>query len=289
MNNEAGVSDSATQATTDDDYLTPPPVRRFPVMRAVARSYELMFACAPAFARSAMVWVALCLLGVGAIILLSLAGAGRSSGTAVFLPALSALVSLLTSAGAAHAWHRVVLRDQWATGPLLDVSRLLHYLGLVCALVFGVILLPIAIVNLIMVRTTTDLATIVVIVAAVVAPIMSAGRLSLVLPAAAIGQQLSFVGAWQAMEGNALRFLGGALLGGVPPAIASFVVLGVVENFLLESGWVFSAVYVSWTILFWFFMVGLATTYLSLAFRFFVQKRDQMDSGNVDALREAFR
>lgn len=272
---------------TDDDYA--PPVRRFPVMLAVVRSYELTFTRVSAFARSALIWAALCMLGLGASIFVSVAGYGFSGAMAVALPASAGLVFLLTSAGAAHAWHRVVLRDQWAMAPLLEFSGLLRYLGVLFVLVFGVILLPMMIINMVVPRTAMDLATIAVIVAAIVAPFMSAGRLSLVLPAAAIGERLSFVGAWQAMEDNSLRFLGGAFLIVVPSTIASWIIQGVVENFLPAEGWAFGAVRIALTILLWFFVVALATTYLSLAYRFFVQKRDRLESGDLDSLREAFR
>lgn len=274
----------------DGEYAPAPPARRFPVMLAVVRSYELTFARVSAFARSALVWAALCLLGLGVNFFLTFGGFSFSDAMIYFMPVLVALVFLLTSAGAAHAWHRVVLREQWAKAPLLEFSGLLRYLGVLCALVFGVILLPTMVINIVVARTAMDLATIAVIVAAVVGAFMSAGRLSMTLPAAAIGERLSFVGAWRATEDNSLRFLGGAFLIVVPSIIASWIIEGVVENFLpRDEDWAFGAIRIALKILLWFFGVGLTTTYLSLAYRFFVQKRDRLESGDLDSLREAFR
>jgi hypothetical protein len=86
-----------------------------------------------------------------------------------------------------------------------------------------------------------------------------------------------------------LRFLGGALLVVVPAVIASRVAVRIVASVLPSSNWAFGSIRMAVTITVWFFMVGLATTYLSLAYRFFVQRRDQLEGGDIDSLREAFR
>jgi len=170
-------------------------------------------------------------------------------------------------------------------------------LGRVAALAIGVVILPWALINALVISqlamTMADPADIMfympwVTLTLFIVPMAAAARLSLVLPAAAIGEPLGFVASWRAMRGSTLRFLGGALLVCVPAFVAGRLATMAVTRLFGDWGVAFDLVRAAVVVVGWIALVGLAATYLSLAYRFFVQGRDQLDDASVDQLREHF-
>lgn len=100
--------------------------------------------------------------------------------------------------------------------------------------------------------------------------------------------RLSLKDSWRATRGSGWRFLGGALLVVVPVFVAGRLFLSLARGLLgLVSGEA-SFVHAALVIASWLFMVGLGATYLALAYRFFVQGRDRLDDGTLEALKEQF-
>jgi len=170
-------------------------------------------------------------------------------------------------------------------------------LGRVAALAIGVVILPWALINALVISqlamTMADPADIMfympwVTLTLFIVPMGAAARLSLVLPAAAIGERLGFAASWRAMRGSTLRFLGGALLVCVPMFVAGRLATMAVTRLFGDWGVAFDLVRAAVVVGGWIALVGLAATYLSLAYRFFVQGRDQLDDASVDQLREHF-
>jgi hypothetical protein len=278
-----------------------PRVRRsFPALLAVTRSYELMFRKGPTFLRVAVGWA---ILGcVAALALRFLAPEQTSDASArmfVVLVGMMAVLILFTvlSAGVANSWHRAVLFERWNDAPLFELAGLLRYLGRVAVLTIGVVLFPWALINALVMWSfavaMADPAEFMpymplVTVALLFVPLLAAARLSLALPAAATGERLGFVASWRSMRGSSWRFLGGALLVCGPVLIAGRLATNVVTGLFGGWGVAFDLLRTAVVVGSWFLLVGLAATYLSLAYRFFVQGRDRLDDATADQLRQHF-
>jgi hypothetical protein len=280
-----------------------PRVRRsFPALLAVTRSYALMFRKGLTFLRIAIGWA---ILGVAVVLVLRLLAPEQTGDASdrmrIVLTGLVAIPTLFAalSAGVANSWHRAVLFERWNDAPLFELTGLLPYVGRGAVLTIGVVGLPWALINGLVIwlfvmatpaPAPADFMPYVPLfsMASLFVPILVAARLSLVLPAAAIGERLGFVASWRSMRGSWWRFLGGALLVCGPVLIAGRLATNVVTGLFGEWGVAFDLLRAAVVVGSWFVLVGLAATYLSLAYRFFVQGRDRLDDATVDQLREHF-
>jgi hypothetical protein len=277
-----------------------PRVRRsFPALLAVTRSYQLIFRKGPTFLRVAIGWA---ILGCAVVLALRFLAPEQTGDASVqmrvVLVGMVAILTLFTvlSAGVANSWHRTVLFERWNDAPLFELTGLLRYLGRAAVLTIGVVVLPWVLINALVlsfVMATAGPAEFIpymplVTVALLFVPMPVAARLSLVLPAAAIGERLGFVASWRSMRGSTWRFIGGALLVCGPVLVAGRLATNAVTGLFGDWGVAFDLLRAAVVVGSWFVLVGLASTYLSLAYRFFVQGRDRLDDGTVEQLREQF-
>lgn len=157
----------------------------------------------------------------------------------------------------AVAWHRYVLLEEYpgTVLPALHGGRVLAYFGrsllLGIVLVLPLMVMAIAAANLVGGRGAGwPVGLIVLFVVAVVAFFWASMRLSLVLPAAAIGESLGLAGAWEATQPISLHlfgllglFFGLGLVFGIvlvvlfllSPLVA-LIALAVIQWFLLVAG-----------------------------------------------------
>ncbi len=139
-------------------------------------------------------------------------GAVRGPGMA--MPLLTSLAIAGLSLWAAVNWHRFVLLEEYQQGwvPPLRVDRILSYFG--HALILAVLLLlgavPGIVINVIVGMTSSFLGVIVGI-ALFVVMVVASYRLSVIMPAAAIGRSLPVRRAWEATKGTTLT-IGGLVL-----------------------------------------------------------------------------
>jgi hypothetical protein len=129
-------------------------------------------------------------------------------------------------------WHRFVLRDETRPGGLFSPAwRLFVTAALKLALLMlGGMLVIALILGLLPIFIAGPLAAI-----GVVALLAAAVRVGLVLPAAAVGQPISFRASWDRLAGNGLRLFACAFLCYVPFLILRFFVdqVGMVSPTLL--------------------------------------------------------
>lgn len=272
--------------------------RAFPALLAVTRSYEVMFTKPLAFARVSVVWAT-----VGYLSVIGFSMSRVQEGTPSVMATSAIVASLLTmlvltvmSVAVANSWQRVVLTERWADAPVFGSAGLLRYSGAAAALILGFVLVPSLLITAVgmslalSASAPAEAVSYVPLLALIllVFPSMIAARLSLALPAASVGDRLSLKDSWRATRGSGWRFLGGALLVVVPVFVAGRLFLSLARGLLgLVSGEA-SFVHAALVIASWLFMVGLGATYLALAYRFFVQGRDRLDDGTLEALKEQF-
>ena len=252
-----------------------------PVAKTALQSYAVLSRGAASFARTVAPW-AIVLFGV---ILVTSAWPypTRETSDGVSYKVVPLIVPLgligtlvLTNIAAACAWHRVVLLGTVPSGLSIVAGAAFWTYALRFAGLFGVFMLPIAIVLNVGIALALSFVPLPILYALSIAPAAAIlwvlARLSLVLPAAAVGAQrttATFSGAWALTRGNGWRLLIGGLLV-VAPMVMGLAILNrivPVEPTTDQDFAVYPIVTVFVRVALYFTIVGLATTYLSLCYR----------------------
>jgi len=143
-------------------------------------------------------------------------------------------------------WHRMIVRDmtpgetrRWARrAALLYFARglLLGAIGGAIGIVCG--LLPMALMRGLPIPDDVGRwLTVASVVAAVLAALLIVGRLSLILPAGAVGDyQVTMRRAWQMSRGNSWRILAGSALASGPVIVVDVLINGLIEALPSTSG-----------------------------------------------------
>lgn len=206
-------------------------------------------------------------------------------------PVMPLVVELPFLASIAVAWHRLVLRHERVSAPAyLRLDRQV-WLYAMCALGFLVLtigpLLPVIAVGAATQYSygLPDLDTEILLLVVVLPPIvlgLAVGlfmlpRLSLVLPALALGERLSFSKAWRVTRGNTLRFALATCLC-MLPALLLLMPLPLLSLVLAGPWWLNQLLdslgYAVFNSLAYAVLTIFAVTLLSLTYRFFVVPAD---------------
>jgi hypothetical protein len=202
------------------------------------------------------------------------------------------VVGFLSFGSTAVAWHRLILLDERPPLVYLRVGRrVLRYLGRF--LLIGLTALPVQLLSALLLyffvhyylggfpvllspgvppSTGKSLAMLLVGLIVLSPALLIIARLSVSLPAVALGRPIGFEDVWQLTEGNSLRLLGGTLLVYVPAYLLVYV-----PAYLLDLGLQFSVEPHSRNILptlvslsAYFFCTVAAVSFLSLSYSFFI-------------------
>lgn len=194
---------------------------------------------------------------------------------------LPSFIEIPALASIAVAWHRLVLRKEAVSSAFY--LRLDHVVWWYALMLFVFLVLAVGPFMLAGAWATTPpdhtdeaagwlplAALLVTIVVAVAIGFALLPRLSLVLPAIALGERLSLAGAWRATRGNTWRLAWASLLCSLPPLVPSTFLLWYVDSSARTASVIAGAVSSLAYVLF----VTIAVTLLSLAYRHFVRQRD---------------
>jgi hypothetical protein len=275
--------------------MTTPERRRFPAIMAVTRTYQTMFVGLRRFARRCWPWAA----AAFAIIAVSWAlrfvqRPDRFETVIITSYVLFGLLCLMT-VGAASSWSRVLLTDGQrgeAAMPAVGGVLLAAFWSFVL-LVIGVAA-PIALASIftlvLFMDPQTRLLAWIAIGGLFVASILIVARLSLLLPAASAGASFGPVRVWSLTRQNSWRLLFGGILVLAPTVIVLVLLQSLATRVFIPAGLVAAAsARAILTVTGWMLLAGLGSTYLSLAYRFFVEKRDDLEGRGIRALVEEFR
>jgi hypothetical protein len=252
---------------------TPQPPPLWPAVRA---SYMIVARNLGQLIRMSWLWLLILLPVTAALRWLSLEiEPWEAEPAGSLLDALASIIQLPVLASIAVAWHRLVLHQERVSGPFylrLDrtVLRYTVYLFVLFVLTEG----PIATVNSLLAGDSADPITIgiafgIILVALGIA-IFVLPRLSLVLPAIALGEGLSLAAAWQLTRGNAWRLAVATLLCSLPLALAFAVLFW----FLTDGTNASSVLQAALNALVYVLIVTVGVSLLSLAYRHFVWRQD---------------
>lgn len=186
-------------------------------------------------------------------------------------------------------WHRMIVRDlspretrQGATRAAilyfargLLVSSIAVSTGLVCAL------LPVTLTrDLAIPEATRWWLTIAFVVSGIVGAMLIAGRLSLILPAGAVGDyHVTMRRAWQMSRGNSWRILAGSVLASGPVVIVDVLINGFIEALPSMSGNVASLLAMLTLSMLLFVLTAIVqASFLSYAYRYLAANSDEVDS-----------
>ena len=269
--------------------------RKLPFWRTVAACYLTVGRNFGQLIRMSWLWLLIMLPVYAAVYWLSWpldagaeqAGAGQS-GTGFVTFAISSLpniVEIPALASIAVAWHRLVLHGERVRGPFylrLDGVVWLYALILLALLVvaLGPFLCAVSFAgarpegpdSLAAVWALLSFIAVGFVVAFLLLP-----RLSLVLPAIAVGEQRTLWDVWRASRGNTWRLAGASLLCSLPPLIPSVVLLQYAEP-SARARWVIASTVSSLT---YVLITTIAVTLLSLAYRHLVWQRPTGDEAQT--------
>jgi hypothetical protein len=251
----------------------PQPLPLWPAVRA---SYGIVIQNFGQLIRMSWLWLLILLPVTAALRWLSLEiEPWEAEPAGSLLDALANLIQLPALASIAVAWHRLVLRHERVQDGLylrLDrtVLRYTVYLFILFVLTDG----PITIVTSLLAGDSADPITIGIafgiILLALAIAIFVLPRLSLVLPAIALGENLALAAAWQLTRGNTWRLAMATLLCSLPLALAFAVLFW----FLTDETNISSVLQAAPNALVYVLIVTVGVTLLSLAYRHFVWRQD---------------
>jgi hypothetical protein len=194
---------------------------------------------------------------------------------------LPSFIEIPALASIAVAWHRLVLREEAVSSAFY--LRLDHVVWWYALMLFAFLVLAVGPFLQAGAWATTPpdhtdeaagwlplAALLVTIVVAVAISFAVLPRLSLVLPAIALGERLSLAGAWRATRGNTWRLAWASLLCSLPPLVPSTFLLWYVDSSVRTASVIAGAV----ASLAYVLVVTIAVTLLSLAYRHFVRQQD---------------
>ena len=257
---------------------TSPP--KLPVWRTVGACYATVFRNFSQLLRISWLWLLIMLpVYAAAQRIISPSPAYEMDGFLISM--LPSVLELPALASIAVAWHRLVLRQEHVQGAMyLRLDRVVWWYAAILLFFLVLTVGP-------LVFAGTRLSTLpgypdnpqavlmpLLQAYASIAAFLGIGifvlpRLSLVLPAGALGEQMTLGEAWRATRGNTWRLAWASLLCSLPPLIPFSVLLWYVEAggpaVSVVGGTVYSLAYV--------LIVTIAVTLLSLAYRHFVGRR----------------
>jgi len=183
------------------------------------------------------------------------------------------VVTLVTSLWIAVAWHRYVLlqEDTGAAVPAFRGDRIAGYFGY--SILVALVLIPVAMVLGLMVGVVaapfmtaepTMGAALVVGLLVYVPMVMIGYRLSVVLPAAALGEPLGLPGAWNATKGETGSMLGLAVI-----SVACAIAIQVPAPMILGDG----PIGLVWQIVAQWVVVMVGASILTTLYGHYVQQR----------------
>jgi hypothetical protein len=205
------------------------------------------------------------------------------------LAAYTSLPVLIVSVGVfiiIVRWHRMIVRDmtpgetrRWARrAALLYFARglLLGAIGGAIGIVCG--LLPVALMRGLPIPDDVGRwLTVASIVGAVLAALLIVGRLSLILPAGAVGDyHVTMRRAWQMSRGNSWRILAGSALASGPVIVVDVLINGFVEALPSMSGNIASLLAMLTLSLLLFVLTAIVqASFLSYAYKFLSAGNDE--------------
>lgn len=206
------------------------------------------------------------------------AGAPEMNGMALIIAGLPSVIELPALASIAVAWHRLVLREEATSGAFyLRLDGMVCRYALILLVLFVLVGAPVAFAlpGVLSAPHNPEMAAGVIFVLGAVATLAIAGfvlpRLSLVLPAVALGEGLSAAAAWGVSRGNTWRLLWATLLCSLP-LYALF--LTPLELFVRDETQASAAVVGTIGSLINVLVVTVGVTLLSLSYRHFVRRED---------------
>jgi hypothetical protein len=264
---------------------------KLPLWRTIGQSYAIWFKNLPELVRIAWIWILVMAPIVGLFMwwqapamieLMQNARTGKldpNPGMTTLMQAINSIILLPMLSSIAVAWHRLLLRDEHVSGPYLRFdSVVIGYavLFFLIALLFSV---PQYLSQIYAALTQPPAATEISPGALAVTLISSiltliamffACRLFVVLPAKALGRDISFGTAWAATRKNSWRLFWGYMLSLLPLAVISGGI-GYWIAIAQPSRGVAASIWTIMTLLWALFgMVGVG--FLSLAYRHFFER-----------------
>jgi hypothetical protein len=266
------------------------PRQPFPVVLAVRRTYELLFGNFGTFLRVCGPW-AVVLVASHALLraLPQVRGVDVTTfGVLMLLVGLAAFAAAVCCATAvATRWHRTLHPSQ-AGSPYGGVVRY----GLIALLLLSMLVVVPQMLFGVAGAVTFDMRNgwLAWIASTAGAAVISA-RFALVLPGALFSDpRLTLRASWALTHGNGMRLLAGALAAIGPALFVVSLITGLVAQAFdttAEAAGIVART-VRPTIL-WLFAAGLASTYTTLCYRFFVEGSGDLQGGGHDTLRDTFK
>ena len=262
-------------AVTSPPSATSPP--KLPFWRTVGACYAIVFGNFGQLLRVSWLWLLIMLPVYAAAEWLASRWQGDQVGD-VLLGMLPSVLEVPALASIAVAWHRQVLRQERVQGAVyLRLDRVVWWYAMIL-LMFIVVTVGPFLCGMVAVLPDNasnpgTLLSLVPIFAGIGVGLGIGAfvlpRLSLVLPAGALGERLTLGEAWRATRGNTWRLAGASLLCGLPPLIPAGALLWYTEVSTLAVSIIGRTVYSLAYVL----IVTIAVTLLSLAYRHFVGRR----------------
>lgn len=247
-------------------------MRKLNPLKAVSHALKSVFLYRLVAVRIGLFWIPLLLaLGLAEQVLRKPGGNPGQFGAGEAVGLLSAVAGLIGFCAMAVAWHRFILRDEVAA-PLQVGSTTWRYLGN-SLLILLAMAVPLAIMVAVL-ALLPPLVSVIIVPAAILAG-AAAMRLSIKLPAVALGRtDFSFRDAWAATDGNFWQIIGVFALNAIVVLGLALAVIGILQgvNLVLPAAVPYLGLALG-AVAQLFYTVFNASIFTSL-YGFFVEKRD---------------
>lgn len=264
---------------------------KLPLWRTIGEAYSVWFKHLPELIRIAWLWILIMAPIVGLFMwwqapamleLMQNARAGRldpNPGVTVLMQAINSIILLPILSSIAVAWHRLLLRNEQVSGPYLRLDSVVIGYALLFFLIALLFSVPQYLGQIYVAMTQppgafeiSPAALAVQFICSILAllALFFGCRLFMVLPAKALGRDISFGTAWAATRKNSWRLFWGYMLSLFPlAAIAGGVGywLSVAQASRVTAATVWTIITLLWSL---FGMVGVG--FLSLAYRHFFER-----------------
>jgi hypothetical protein len=219
---------------------TVPKPHRIPVWQTVKACYAMVAGNVGQLARISWLWLMIMAPVYAAVHWLTNLSPALSWQMSLLLAGLPGVAELPFLASIAVAWHRLVLRQERITSPAyLRLDRAVWRYALY-SLAFFLALTVGAVLSVLMAFRLPFVGSYLVLLSIIVAPVLLVGlvlpRLSLVLPAVALGEPLSPWQAWRITRGNTLRLALATFLC-MLPALFVIMLLPMLSFLLWNPSW----------------------------------------------------
>lgn len=265
---------------------------KLPFWSTIGESYAVWFKNLPDLIRIAWIWLLIMAPIIGLFMwwqapammeMMLNARAGKpdpSPGMTVLTQALNAIIVLPILSSIAVAWHRLLLRDEHVSGPYLRLDSVVIGYAVMAFLIALLPSVPAYLGQIYTAMTQRPGAVEIGAGALAVSMICSiltlvafffACRLFMVLPAKALGRDMSFGAAWAATRKNSWRLFWGYMFCLLPFA----AIAGGVSFWLLlaQPSQAVAAIFLTVQTLLWALFGMVSVGFLSLAYRHFFERR----------------